>query len=292
LENFLAFLNNIHDSISFTLELETDRKLNFLDLTIDIGTLKHEFSIFRKPTYTNQVIPADSCHPISHKLASFHSMIHRLINIPMKLSHYAKELHTIKKIAIANGYNTNIIDSILLKKRRKLAINQSTALQPADSVSGLKWCKVPFFHGLSHKVVNSFPKEKLKVSYYTPTPLSKLLHNTKDRFDKTQRSGVYEIICECGASYVGQTGRDFATRIKEHLKRAEAGNPSSMVAKHLIESRHKCTFEANILHIADKGRKLDALEEIEINQRIINNIPLLNEFLYNHKSPLLSIDFS
>jgi hypothetical protein len=130
------------------------------------------------------------------------------------------------------------------------------------------------------------------VSSYTPPPLSKFLRNTKDRFDKTQRSGVYEIIRECGASYVGQTGRDFSTRRKEQMKLTEVGYPSSTGAKHLMESRHKCTSEANILHVADKGRKLDALEAIEINHRINNNIPLFNGFLCNHKSPLLPIDSS
>jgi hypothetical protein len=83
--------------MAFTLELETDRKLTLLDLTFDIRTLKHEFFIFRKPTYTNQVIPADSCHPTSHELASFHSTVHRLTNIPMTEPHYTQELHTIKK---------------------------------------------------------------------------------------------------------------------------------------------------------------------------------------------------
>jgi hypothetical protein len=80
--------------------------------------------------------------------------------------------------------------------------------------------------------------------------------------------------------------------MKEHRIYTEMGNPTSMVAKHLIEMQHKCNFEACIQLITKKGMKLDALEQMEINKRSNGNIPLLDDFLHEKHSPLLSINFT
>jgi hypothetical protein len=89
----------------------------------------------------------------------------------------------------------------------------------------------------------------------------------------------------------GQTGRDFNTRIKEHKKCITTGSTASMVAKHVVESGHNPDFETRVLHIQNKGKKLDALEQIEILQRSNTNFPILNEHDVISKSPLLNVKF-
>jgi hypothetical protein len=49
-------------SLKFTTEKELHEPINFLDLTI-------QFSIYRKPTQTDIMIPNSSCHPYEHKLS-------------------------------------------------------------------------------------------------------------------------------------------------------------------------------------------------------------------------------
>ena len=47
---------------------------------------------------------------------------------------------------------------------------------------------------------------------------SKLVNNKLDKIDKMSRSGVYDLSCgDCGAFYIGQTGRSFGTRYKKHV---------------------------------------------------------------------------
>ena len=53
---------------------------------------------------TDTVIHATSFHPISQKMAAFHSMIHRLLSLPLDNKDFLTELNTIKYIAVANGY--------------------------------------------------------------------------------------------------------------------------------------------------------------------------------------------
>ncbi|XP_072380863.1 uncharacterized protein [Diabrotica undecimpunctata] len=71
-------LNNLHPNISFTLEPESDKKLNFLDMTISRNKDSLEYNIYRKPTQTDHVIHDTSNHPTQHKMAAFNSYIHRL----------------------------------------------------------------------------------------------------------------------------------------------------------------------------------------------------------------------
>jgi hypothetical protein len=60
--------NTIHPTINFTIENETNKKANFLDLTIQRKHDKLNFSIYRKPS--DIIIHNSSCHPKEHKLAS------------------------------------------------------------------------------------------------------------------------------------------------------------------------------------------------------------------------------
>ena len=84
--------------VSYT-HLETDNRLNFLDLTVirHIDNLK--FKIYRKPTTTDVTIHADSHHPFSQKIAAYNSFIHRLLTIPHDIEDFNDELNTIKHIA-------------------------------------------------------------------------------------------------------------------------------------------------------------------------------------------------
>ena len=80
LQNFLNFINDLHRNITFTIEIEVNDSINFLDLSITKQNNKLNISIFHKPTHMDMVIHNTSAHPYSHKLAAFHSYIHRLIS--------------------------------------------------------------------------------------------------------------------------------------------------------------------------------------------------------------------
>lgn len=54
---FLNFINNIHPNIQFTIKIENDNKINFLDFTTYKDLNTEEYSIYRKPTHTDIVMP-------------------------------------------------------------------------------------------------------------------------------------------------------------------------------------------------------------------------------------------
>jgi hypothetical protein len=74
LKLFLSQLNSLNGSLNFTYETENNNALNFLDVNICKIDNHLEFSIFRKKSYTDQVIHFSSRHCLSQKLSAFHSM--------------------------------------------------------------------------------------------------------------------------------------------------------------------------------------------------------------------------
>jgi hypothetical protein len=58
--DLLNCFNNLTPKLNFTIQKETKGGINFLDIILHRG--ENSFSIDRKPTYTNCIIPNDSCH--------------------------------------------------------------------------------------------------------------------------------------------------------------------------------------------------------------------------------------
>lgn len=118
-----------------------------------------------------------------------------------------------------------------------------------------------------------------------PRNLNKnLIHNLKPITDPLQNSGVYKLSCAtCRAYYIGQTGRAFSVRCKEHFLRKNGScPPNSSFADHLLISGHspESIEKLEVLHVEKEGRKLDVWEELEIfKHSSLNDVLLLNEQL-------------
>ena len=55
--------------------------------------------------------------------------------------------------------------------------------------------------------------------------------------------GVYKILCSCGTSYIGQTGRSFEVRIKEHIADTNHNRiAKSTIAEHFLKFKHLIYF--------------------------------------------------
>jgi len=61
--------NPLHPNLKFTTELETNNKLNYLDITTHRTPTGWQISIYRKPTFTDSIIPYSSNQPAQQKYA-------------------------------------------------------------------------------------------------------------------------------------------------------------------------------------------------------------------------------
>lgn len=277
--NLLNKLNNIHPKINFTLEIENNNKINFLDLTLTNNktTLKTEFGIYRKPTTTDHVIHNMSNHPHQHKMAAFYSYVHRLLNIPLPPLEYTKEFNTLKQIAYNNGYNPNLIHELINKiVSKKVRLAAYPSVNPVNTI----YISLPFINNhisqQTSKILSSH-YENLIVAHKTNDTLAKYLVHSKDKIKKLQKSGIYKLHCnDCPATYIGRTCRPLEVRIKEHISKPD----KSAFGHHLNFNKHNFSPNKNSQILQNVVKKnfirLDFLEDVEIDEERHNNPYCLN----------------
>jgi predicted GIY-YIG superfamily endonuclease len=259
---FNNFINSIHPKLKFTLEFEQDNRLNFLDLTLNKNSDRFSFKIYRKPTATDTTIHATSHHPMSQKLAAYSSFVHRLLTVPLSQQDFNEEKTILKHVAIANGYSPNIIESLIKKQLKK-----KNNLMPTEPKPKMDYVSVEFGNNFPLTLKNEMKKHGKVVAFRTNNKLGNLLNTKNNTVDFTKRTGVYQLKCtDCSKFYIGQTGRPFEKRFKEHLPKAN-GQQISNFADHLINENHNYSnINTNLqpLHFCSKGRKLTVLESYEI----------------------------
>ena len=67
---FNNYLNSIYPKIQFTTEIG-NKSIPFLDLQISIINNHFEYQIYRKPSFTDTIIPYSSYDPLNTKLSVF-----------------------------------------------------------------------------------------------------------------------------------------------------------------------------------------------------------------------------
>jgi hypothetical protein len=89
---------------------------------------------------------------------------------------------------------------------------------------------------------------------------------------------MYEIKCNsCQLKYIGQTGRNFRTRYKEHIQVIHTNKTTSRYAQHILDTGHSYgTIEdtLNILHFKKKGPLMNSLEQFHIYRLGKDNLHL------------------
>ena len=103
LELFVWKLNGFEYSIQFTLEIENDGFIPFLDIGITKAAEKFITKIYRKPTHTQQYINWNSNHPKNMLLGVMKGLIHRAHVICDLKEDLLEELDLLRNVFNRNG---------------------------------------------------------------------------------------------------------------------------------------------------------------------------------------------
>ena len=277
LTDFLEGLNSFFPSLKFTMELEKDGKIPFLDLWVIRNGDHCEFDIYRKETNNNQFIHASSNHHFKHKLAAFESGVHRLLSVPLNNDNFSREKLLLQRIAVSNGFKPEIVDRLIKKRLNKISLKDFTTLTPI--LNPPKRIAIPFNKFLCRNLDNIFRKQNLSLAYKNIRSLKSILGSPKDVIDTELKSGIYKINCDCDPNrfYIGQTKRNIFTRFKEHIgdfTNTRIGR--SAVADHMIDEGHDPdSLDLNLVKNVNDDRLLNPWESliISINSR---NTKMLN----------------
>lgn len=258
IENLLNHFNNLTPKLKFTIENETNQQINFMDITISRGNEKFEIDIYRKPTYTDSIIPKDSCHPKEQKMAAIRYFHNRLHQYQLSSENIEKENNVIHTILHNNGYDSSTTDRVTkqIKDKKK---KEKTG----------RWIKFTYVGKETRAITKAFKNTNINVAFSVNNTIGKLLttrkHHKKQKYDNC---GIYQLTCPtCSKKYIGQTGRPFKTRFQEHFRDFKYKNNKSSFAQHLLENNHSIGPMETIMdtiHVTNKGRMMDTLEKFYI----------------------------
>ena len=103
-----SFLD-IDPNISFTIELEQDNKISFLDTLMTWQGNDLKIDVFRKPTHTDRYLDFNSHHDLKHKISTARTLIHRAQTLPNTYTGKQDERNHITTTLKCNGYPDRII---------------------------------------------------------------------------------------------------------------------------------------------------------------------------------------
>jgi hypothetical protein len=228
IHNILGDFNALHPKMKFTAEVETNRALNFLDITIHKTPTSLKVAVYRKPTFTDIIIPYTSNHPVHHKYAAVCFLYNRLNSYSLQHKEYQHKLNTIHNILWNNSFPI---------KPHKTHTTKLT--HPDKPTTPPKWASFTYISKETSYITNIFRHTELKIALRTNNTIGKLLNPKNPTRDPYSQSGAYKLTCpDCNRAYVGQTGRQFSIRYKEHKTAFRNNNQNNSFAKHLNDSAH------------------------------------------------------
>jgi hypothetical protein len=267
MQDVLDHFSMITPTIQFTIEEEQDSKINFLDIHISKTNKNTSFDIFRKPTATDTIIPKGSCHPAEHKLGAIRYLQNRNATYLVTPESRLKETKTIDHILQANKYEPTNINT---RTKTKKAYEQSDSHDK-------KWAKITYLGKEVRMITKLFKRTNLNIVFSTKHNTGKLLSQKQHvhRNNVCDRSRVYQLTSsDCKMKYIGQRGRPFHVRFKQHVQDFRLSNNKSNFAQHLLEQQHSLgTIEEtmDIVHTTSKGRLLNVIEKFYIYKETKNN---------------------
>ena len=121
---------------------------------------------------------------------------------------------------------------------------------PSDFIN---YAVLPDINGISQPLTRLLQKHDVRVVSKPFKTLPQEFPSPKSRPPiELQPNVVYKISCaDCPWSYVGETGRCFETRKKEHMRNVESYARGSNIAKHAWSSNHSIDFKNS--QVIDKG---------------------------------------
>jgi hypothetical protein len=111
-------------------------------------------------------------------------------------------------------------------------------------------------------------------------------------YNKFDQCGIYELKCNsCPKVHIGQTGRNFKTRFKEHIQYIRNNRTKTGYSQHILNTGHEygnIESTSNILNVQKKGAFLNTLEKYHIYKKQKTN-NLLNESGTDTYNPIFEL---
>jgi uncharacterized protein (UPF0335 family) len=265
LQKYLDYLNSCHDNIKFTIEIEKDNKIPFLDVLISKktdGTLGH--TLYKKPTSTNKYLHPESHHHPSQISGVIKTLSHRAEQICDE-KNIKKEKENLTTTLKCNGYSERQV--------RKIIYGNKVTKTRTEESENWPVVTLPYVKGTTEKIARLLRKHKIKTAHKPHKKIKDFINSPKEPIEAKNKCGIYKINCNCGLSYIGQTGRRIEERLREHERSIRLKQTDkSAVAEHILNQGHEIEWQkTNLLHNTRRYKTRLIKEAIEIYRHKNNN---------------------
>lgn len=221
INTILDVFNSYNEAIQFTIEVEKNRRLPFLDMLIEHhpnGTLTTCW--YRKPTSSGRILNYYSNHPMQQKISTAIGLIDRVTRLTNDPTVNTRQI--IQNSLERNGFPSKLVFR-LVKSRTQLSVSDTTISARNNRVqSNISFYRsLIYIRSLSDKVKKTlricYPE--VAISLVPNNNINWLFTRLKDKRDKLSQSCVvYSIPCSsCEKCYVGQTIQHLRKRVSNHL---------------------------------------------------------------------------
>ena len=143
------YLNNRHKNIKFTIELENQGKLSFLDVFIDNSLNSSSFitSVFPRTTYTGILTNFQGFTLFSYKIGLIKCLIDRAYKINNTNFGFTNAVSEIKATLRRNLFPSYLIDKVKIIYSEKVKKNDNQPLSQTEP--NLRYFKLPYLDNYS-----------------------------------------------------------------------------------------------------------------------------------------------
>ncbi|XP_044760307.1 uncharacterized protein LOC123317762 [Coccinella septempunctata] len=264
----LHHFNNIHESLEFTLEEESNNSINFLDMTIVRGNGELLTQWYRKEQNSIHILDFNSNHHQSQKKSRAIGYIDRALKLTSPVLR-ERTLTDVEELLFTNNYPKIMVQKLIKQRTHRLYNTQEKEKSTTDNT---KRIPLPFIQGLSQKINNIMKPFKRELVHKPQNQIGQIFSKIKASTPKMKKSQViYSVPCrDCDKQYIGQTSQRLQDRLNAHKY---TKNASTALNKHKKTQKHDFNYEdTKILAIEPQQNKREILEMIHIQMADENTV--------------------
>lgn len=270
--NLLDTFNEFNSNIKFTLEMESNSKLPFLDTLIIRNGNNLLIDWYQKPTASGRILNYYSGHSRRIIINTAKNLINRVLTISDKVYH-RKNIIKIRNILRDNNF-PNSLSYGLINQYKDRSNENDRIMRPTEPMI---YKSLSYISNFSERIKESkiFNNDKYKITYKAYNTLNSLFSKTKDKTSKWDMSNiVYKIPCKgndnerCNQVYIGTTKNKLKTRIAGHRsdqKYRDINSKKTALSHHCHQFNHYPNFEeASVLNTETNYKRRYILEMLQI----------------------------
>ena len=270
LERTLEQLNDVHQRIKFTLEVEKEGMIAFLDTCIVKTSSGFKFKVHRKPTNKEDYVHFYSAHSDRIKSGIVIGFFLRALRICDK-EYLNDEFNHIFEAFMKLKYPKGFLIKQKEKAERIMKRNSEDANDPRRKHKiSKRWVTIP--NSKKADIISrALEKTDIRVATNTGARIKEILSNKEEKnHPSEENSVVYEIPCKgCYKTYVGETGRGLDIRLKEHRSDVKFHRVSNAIVLHIEKCNHLPDWDRT--RILEKNVKKQTRKTLEAAHIISRN---------------------